>query len=228
MARVQVEFAGKQFTGDSLSPKELAILHHHLDDYLAAGSSFLYDLFRLNLPSIEAAAAVAKDKFSSEFNGILAADNQIGFQHIRPGQILRTTGTTETPVNSWSFSFAVTTDYWVGFSTNNTTAAHVDKECLLLPLGIAFTQGADPVVEELIIQVGETVYPVQVIRNAWLADNVYRVRATRIHPILIEPRQTVLIQTTELAAGTNEMVLLGLAFGFGRFLRSASYTAVAL
>ena len=79
--------------------------------------------------------------------------------------------------------------------------------------------------EELYLQVGNITYPVIVVRHAWLADNPNRIRAARFHPILIEPRQAVLGQTRQTVAGTNELVLVGLAFGIGRYLRLQSYAS---
>ena len=81
---------------------------------------------------------------------------------------------------------------------------------------------------EVLIQVGNTTYPVIVQRNAWVADNVNRIRATRFHPILAEPRQTVLGQVDSQVAGRQELVLLGLALGPGRYLRKRSYAAADL
>lgn len=226
--KVPVLFAGKEYAGDSLTPDEESILRKHLYNYLAYGNSFLYDLLRLNDESIIAAAAVAKEKFGVPFNGMLATDAQFGFQLLRPGHILRTTAATETPQNDWTVTLTADGDYWIGFDTNNTTAINIDKELLVLWLGIAFSGGSQPSLEELYIQVGEVTYAPWVVRNSWFADNTNKIRAARIHPILLAPKDTMLVQSYSIAQTTMEIVCLGLTFGFGRILRKTSYTSVAL
>ena len=224
----KVVFSTKEYVGKDLTGEEEALLERHVKGFIGGESNYLRSLLNFNWQSIIGALQVAKEQFKQPFRGILATDSEIGVQLIRPGHVMRTTDTTETPANDWTFSFTADEDYWVGFGTNNTTAANIDKELLLLLLGVQFTQGNQPTVEELYIQIGETVYAPYVIRQAWQADNPNRVRAQRIHPLLIEPKQTLLVQTYSILAGTNELVLLGLAFGPGRFLRKTSYTAVAL
>ena len=224
----KVVFSTKEYVGKDLTGEEEALLERHVKGFIGGESNYLRSLLNFNWQSIIGALQVAKEQFKQPFRGILATDSEIGVQLIRPGHVMRTTDTTETPANDWTFTFTADGDYWVGFGTNNTTAANIDKELLLLLLGVQFTQGNQPTVEELYIQIGETVYAPYVIRQAWQADNPNRVRAQRIHPLLIEPKQTLLVQTYSILAGTNELVLLGLAFGPGRFLRKTSYTAVAL
>ena len=170
---------------------------------------------------------VAKDKFDAPFTGMSAGDSEIGMQKIRPGQILRTTAASETPSNTWSFSFTADADYWIGYGSNNTTAVNIDKDVLLLCLAMGFTQGSQPVVEEVLIKVGGTEYPVMVVRDAWTADNKFKVRAVPIRPFILVPKATCLGQTYSIAAGTNELVMYGLAFGMGRFLRKQEYTSVS-
>lgn len=227
MASKTVYFAGKGYTGLELTDNEQALLQHHLFDFMSYGNSFLQDLFRTNLGSILAAAAVAKEKFQAEFAGLLASDNQIGVQLIRPGHIKRTADTTETCTNTWVTTFTAGDDYWIGYSTLNTTAINLDKEALVLPMGVMFTGGASPLVEEILVAVGETTYPSIVIRTAWAADNINRIQAARFHPILVEPKQTVLARVYTIGAGVNELVLLGLTFGYGRYLRKQTYSSVS-
>ena len=224
----EIVFGGQKYTGKELNAEESAKLSRDVFDLLAYGNSFLNDLFRANAANIVGAAQVAKSKLDAPFAGIMAGDNEICVQLIRPGHLMRTTDTTETPANDWTFTVTADGDYLVGYSTNNTTAAHVDKDNVLLILGVQFTQGANPIIEELLIQIGQTTYPVFVIRSAWPADNVNRIRACRLPPLLVEPRQTILVQPYSILAGVQELVFVGLSFSLGRFARSASYSAVSL
>lgn len=229
-----VNFLGKQLTGIDLTPGEKAILDRDVFELLAAGNSFLKETLELNRQNIYATVAVAKNKLDAPFGGILAPDNEVGVQLLRPGHILRDTTTAETPINTWdsnsieSGAFAAGNDYYIGSGSTNSTAAVVSQYLTLLLIGAAFTQGAAPVVQELYIQVGETTYPIIVLRHAWMADNQNQIRAVRFPPILIEPRQTVLAQVRAEYAGRQELVLLGLAFGTGRYLRKQSYAAADL
>lgn len=224
IAKTEVRVAGKEYVGEALTGEEKKLLLHHVYDYLARGNPFLLETFKLNEEAIIGAAQVAKEKFDAAFNGTLAEDSQVGVQLIRPGHILRTTATMETASNTWSFSFAAGPDYWIGYGADNRLPVNIDRELLILMMGIDFGQNSTPVAEELLIHVGETTYPIIVIRQAWAADN----RTARFHPILAEPRQRVLGQTYSIAAGVNDLVLLGLTFGLGSKLRLQSYSSISL
>lgn len=228
MGKTTVEFAGRQIEGETLTDEERSLLLSTVYNYLAGGNQFLLDTFRINEQSIIGAAMVAKDKFDAPIKGVLAGDSEVAVQLLRPGHILRTTSTTETPTNDWTVTLTADDDYWIGFGTTNTSAINVSQYLTLLLLGISFSQGSNPVLEELLVQVGNTTYPVIVVRQSWAADNPNRVRAVRFHPILAEPRQTVLAQTYSIAAGSQELVLLGLALGPGRYLRKQTYAAADL
>jgi len=232
----KVTFAGKEYTGTELTDAERDLLFKHVFNYLAAGNDFLRGTFDLNKESIESAVMVAKSKLEAPFNGILAGDSQIGVQLIRPGHIMRGTGATETPLNTWD-SFGITSgggafvsgsDNWIGYGADNATAVNIDKEALLTPMGIMFSQGQAPVVSEVRFQIGETTYPVTGLRNAFVADTPNRIRAVRFHPLLMEPKQTVLGVAWSESGGRQEMQLLGLTFGLGRFLRQQSYSSVSV
>lgn len=226
--QTEVIFRGLKHVGSDLSTVEEKLLADELAKCLAAPDSFKAWLYKENMAAIKGGLEVAKNKLDAGFGGMAAGDAEIAMQDIRPGHILRTTGTTETPSNDWTFSFAADADYWIGYGTNNTTSINIDKELLLLALGVWFTQGANPVVEELLIKVGATDYPVEVIRDAWAADNPWGIRAMPIKPLLLVPKDTCLVQSYSIEAGTQELVLLGLAFGMGRLLRKQSFTSVSL
>lgn len=221
-----IQFENEQYIGTPLKSTEEELLERQLATMLTAKGSFLEELLKENPHAIRGAAQVAKNKLEANFAGMSAGDGEVGISKIRPGHILRSTGTTETPANDWRFTFTADGDYYVGYSTNNTTAVNIDKECLLLILGVMFTQGGQPVVEELRVQIGGTTYPVMVIRDAWIADNDFNVRAIPIRPLLLEPKATTLWESYSLVAGQNELVLVGLTFGLGRFLRTQAYTSV--
>lgn len=234
MAKTKVAFAGREMDGETLEDLEKELLLKTVYSYIAGGNQFLLDTFKMNEEAIIGTAMVAKDKFDAPIKGMLGSDSEVAIQKLRPGHLLRDTTAAETPVNTWDSesiatgAFASGNDYWIGFGTSNTTAVNVSQYLVLLMFGISFTQGASPVVEEVLLKIGNTEYPVIVLRHSWQADNPNRIRTVRFHPLLAESRQTVLAQVRSIAAGRQELVMEGLAFGPGRYLRKQSYASTDL
>ena len=234
MAKTKVLFAGKVIDGEALESEEKQLLLSTVYDYLAADNSFLKELFKVNEGAILAAASVAKDRLDAPIRGMLAGDAEVGVQLIRPGHILRDTTTAETPINTWdsdsitSGAFAAGNDYWIGSGSANSTPVKISQYLTLVIFGVMWTQGNAPTVEEIYLQIGSTTYAPFVVRPAWAGDNPNRIRAARFHPLLAEPRATILAQVRSSVAGRQELVLLGLAFGKGSYLRNQSYAAADL
>lgn len=224
----KVRFENEEYAGTSLTDAEIELLENQLRNYMAPKGSFFEQLILDNWGKIIGAAEVAKDKFKATFKGVGASDSEIALQKIRPGHILRTTGATEAPQNDWLFTFTADSDNWVGYGAANGTAINIDRELLLLCLGVVFTQPQQPVVEEIRVTVGNTVYPVEVIRDAFTADNKWRIRGTPLRPKLLVPKATTFWEVYSIAAGQNELVILGLAFGLGRLLRLREPSTVSV
>lgn len=226
MAATKVVWENEKFVGESLTEAEAEILNHQVKNFLAAPGSFLNWLLAINMDRIRGAAEVAKAHLEAPFAGMSAGDSEIGLQLIRPSYIMRTTAATEAATNDWTFTLTDNGDYWLGYGTDNTTALNIDKRLCLLWLGVAWSQGNAPRVEELLIQVGGTIYPVYNLRWGWQGDNQWNVRALPIRPILLPPKQTLLVQTWSLGASSQEMQVLGIAFGKGDLLRAANPTVI--
>ena len=229
-----IAWGTQTFQGAELEPQEEALLFRELGAFLAEGDSFLQELYDVNRENIKSALMVAKAKLDAKFGGLLCGDSQIGIQRIRAGHILRDTTAAETCINTWvsgsiaTGAFTSATDYFLGYGTNNTSALNIDKEACVLILGAEFTAGVSPTVEELYLQVDATIFPVVVLRDAWAADNKHRRKATKFPPILCEPKSTVLGQVRSIAASSvQELRLLGVTFGKGRYLRTQTYSSVA-
>ena len=221
----RVNFETESYEGEALNAGELNLLREQLM-MLAGSSALLRVLFQENQKRIEGAAEVAKNLLGAPFRGLSSADSEFGFQLIRPQHVRRTTAATEATAETWNFTFTANADYWLGFGTDNTTALNIDKRALVVPLGVAFTNGGQPLVEELLLQVGATTFPVVVLRHAWLADNANQVRFVPIRPNIWIPKQTVLGQVYSYAAGDNQLVLLGITFAKGDLLRAQNPTAI--
>lgn len=220
-----VEFENERFNGIQADSTEVALLKKQIFQFIASESDFLHDLYTDNMQAILGALNVAKAELGGPFTGMFAGDAEIGVQQIRPGYVKRTTGTTEAVQNTWTSTLTVDGDYWLGYSTNNTTALNIDKRLLVLPLAVWWTQAGSPITEEIYVQVGGTTYPVNVVRHGWLADNKSQIRAARIRPMLWKPKATVLVQTNQIAAGDQQMVLVGLAFAKGDLMRTLTVGA---
>lgn len=221
----RVVWENEQFTGEELDGSEQKLLMDQVMGVLGYGNQLLTQLFKDNERNILAAASVAKASFKSPFRGLSAGDSEFAVQLIRPQHVRRSTAATEATAATWSFTFASGADYWLGFGTDNTTALNIDKRLLVLPLAVAWTSGTAPVVEELLWQQGSVIYPVMVIRHGWMTD-VNGVRFARIRPMILKPKSTTLVQNFSIAAGVDELVLIGLSFVMGDLARTQNPTAI--
>ena len=223
----KVIFENEEFNGTALEAGEEALLQKQLYGFIAPHNAFLEDLFKDNYANIVAGLQVAKTELgAAPFRGMYAGDSELSMQLVRPGYVLRSTATTETPQNDWTFTFTSASDYWIGFSTNNTTAINVDKRACIIPLAVAWTQGGLPTVEEIYVQLGGTTYPVNVVRHGWSADNVNRVRVARIRPQIWRPKSRPLVQVNSISAASQELVLVGIAFVMGDLARTLAPASV--
>jgi hypothetical protein len=156
----------------------------------------------------------------------MAGADKVGFREIKPCDIMRTTAVTETPADTWSFAFAADTDYWIGYGTDNTTAATIDKYVGMCVVGIANLSDSQ-VVEQVKFKVGNIEYPPIILKpTLTLADTPDRVPIKRIPTVILKPRDTVLAQSYSSAAGTNELVLVGVTYGKGSKLQNLHVTTV--
>lgn len=226
-AKTRLSFEGTEYEGDRLTQDEENLLSRHVREYIVGQNAWLGTLIESNWAAIQHAAYVAKAELDRPFRGLYAGDNEMGVQLIRPGHLLRTTATTETPQNDWTFTLTADADYWIGYSTNNQTAINIDKRIgALIWLGVDFSQGASPTVEELLPQVDGVNYPVQVIRHSWRADNDFGIRGCRIRPIIVKAGGNLMVQTYSIAQQQMEMLAVGLTFATGALMRLQAPSAV--
>lgn len=216
---IEVSYQGGRDNAAALSGEDRFLLERDVHGVIAAEAGYIRRLFERNRVEIEGALAVAKYKLQAPFRGISAGTSEIGVRVLRAADIMRTTGATETPNNDWTFAFATAgNNNWIGFGTSNGTAINIDKRLLVLVLAAMFTQGGAPIVEDMQWQIGGTTFPMEVVRHSWVADNDNRVRIAALRPKILGPKQTALVTTRTSFVGSNELVLLGLAFGLGNYL----------
>ncbi len=213
-----------------LTIEERALLERQVlsrDGEIAFGNGFLQDLFGSHHDLIIDACQAAKFALGGvNYKGMTADDGAFGVSLILPEHVLRTTATTETPQLTWDVTFTADGDYWIGYAANNQTAIHIDKRAMVLVLGLSWTQGWSPITEKIQFAEGGLTKPYQVVRHGWWADNVHRIRAARLRPMLWGSKDTVLAQTYQFVAGQQHMQLLGLTFAKGDMLRTQEVTTV--
>ena len=228
--QLPVSIEGNSWPTTELTAFEMDVLQRQVLDRkgeIAFGNGFLQDLYQDNAALIIEACKAAKHAFGDvAFKGLFAGDSQFGVTPIQPAHVLRTTDATETAVNDWTRTFTADGDYWIGYSTNNTTAINIDKRLLVLILGVAWSQGWAPIVEKIQFQIGNNIYPYQSVRHGWYSDNQHRIRAARLRPMILGPKDTVLAQIYSLVANDQEMELIGLSFAKGDLLRAQAPTTI--
>jgi hypothetical protein len=229
---IMVQIEGKTWPGTPLDSFEIGMLERQVispQGEIAFGNTTLQALFMDNQALIKAACSVAKKAQGDvAYKGLWAGDTELGVSLILPEHVLRTTGATETPQLDWTFTFTADGDYWIGFGTDNDEAIHIDKRLLVLVLGIQWTQAWSPITEKANFQVGQNTYPYQSVRQGWMGDNLQHVRFQRLRPMIWAPRDTVLSQTYQIAAGVQEMQLVGLSFPLGNLMSQQAVTTVQL
>jgi len=172
------------------------------------------------------AGQIIKQSMGLSFDGYMAGSDKMGFRPIKPFDIMRTTDATETPADTWSFSFTADEDYWIGYGTNNANPATIDKYIGIVITGIA-NLSDNQVVEQVKFKVGNVEYPPVVLKPVLtMSDSPDRVPAMRIPTIILKPRDTVQATTYSSAAATNELVLLGVTYGKGSKLLPLSVSTV--
>lgn len=231
-----VTLFGQDYTLAGLSADEALIFASEFDTYFG-NSMYLHGLHaRHRMMAILTALRIAKASIGSGgmvFKGIKAGPSELGWAWIRPGDIMRTTATTQTPSNVWDFSFTVTgtstaKKAWVGYGTSNANAVTIDKNCLIVVLGLI---GYDPfpAVDEIQVKHGNTEYNHEVVKLALsLADNDVGVRLAPIHTRIFSPTNTVYIATRNNRTVANQqLAIFGITFGKGDFLMTDYRTAVS-
>lgn len=169
---------------------------------------------------------VRKDTSWGTFEGYMAGADMMGFREIKPTDIMRTDDSTETANTTWEFSFAADDDYWIGYGSNNTTAATIDKYLGMVIVGVANLSDSQ-VVEQIRFKIGNVEYPPAVLKPALiLADTPHRVPVKPVPTMIIKPRDTVLGKAYSSSAATNELVLVGITYGRGQKLTNFAPTSV--
>jgi len=242
----EVKISGVTYECEPFNAREIAVWINDFESYLAPTVKEVeYDpangsvkavrvkpmnmtaaLLREKAAHIFVAGQIIKKAMGLTFDGYMAGSDKMGFREIKPCDIMRTTATTETPSDTWSFSFAADEDYWIGYGTDNSTAATIDKYIGMCIVGIANLSDSQ-VVEQVKFKVGNIEYPPIVLKpTLTLADTPDRIPVKRIPTIILKPRDTVLGKAYSSDAATNELVLIGVTYGKGNKLQNFTVSSV--
>lgn len=231
-----VRLFGMDYTVSPLSKEELTIFASEFDTYFG-NKMYLHGLHtRHRVMAILTALRIAKSAIGAGnmvFKGIKASPSELGWQWIRPGHIMRTTGTTETASNVWDFDFTVTGTttahkVWIGYGTSFASKVNIDKNCLILMLGLAsFSPMAT--IDEIHVEHGNVTYNPEVVKyGLQLADSDGRVPLTPVHTRIFGPTNQVRVYTrNDRTIADHQISVFGITFGEGNFLSTDYYSTIA-
>jgi len=216
MAVKEVAFVGGVFTYNAipLTDAERKKLDAQLDNLFGFDDATIKDAIRKYYNQIVAFVEVMKNELSNPaFGGVTAADTQLGISLIAP-QHLQLNGSART---NWSVSYNAD---WVTFASGT-----MDEDAGILIIGL-LSYSADPKLDAIKMQIGQKVFLPQVVSPIKVKDNRNQVAIWPLPATPITPKQTYTIElhSDEWDATnppTDEIALLGVTVGLGRFLNSA-------
>jgi len=196
------------------------------EDQLPTG--IVSSILRAKAQHLYAACMIARKKLDLSFTGFYAAPGELGWRHIKPCDIMRTTAATETPNDTWQFTFTANQDNWLGFAANNATTANIDKNICVCGVGLC-TPTANFEVEQLRFTIGNITFnPLQLKPIMSLADAPEGVRAIPMKTIMLTPKSTYSALSYSLVAHTCELIVVGVTYGDGKVLTDLTRTTVEL
>lgn len=162
------------------------------------------------------------------FTGFYAKPGEMGWRHIKPCDVMRSTAGTETPVDTWEFAFANNDDYWIGWNTNNTTKIDVDKNICVCAIGLATSSANFNVEQVKFTQNTQEQNPIQLKPLMAMADAIEGKRVMGMKTLFAKARALLLAQSYSFAANTCELMLVGVTYGDGKYLTDFTKTSVEL
>lgn len=229
-----VRTQNKTFPTQGLNSGEADLLNRNLNEILTGfDSSVVLDLFQARSKDIALTSAFAKQVFDEKrFGGIHAADNEIGFDILRPGHIrvqtadddAHTGGSNGDPVNDWYFEPAATGwEDWIGDGTsaNNYTFGEdqvsvvfgfIDQDTSTEISGIdvdTFGRNADLIPQDL--------------NDMKLKDNENNLKVKPLPTMIGQENDEVYVRVRADKTKESQPRLLGVTFGLGTFLNSRDY-----
>lgn len=207
----KVEFVGGIFSynGIELTDQERAKLEAQLVNLFGFDDSTVRDAVMKYHEQIVGFVKVMKNQLSNPaFGGVTAKDTELGISLIAPQHV---------GLNNWDVSYNAD---WVTLATGS-----MDEDAGILIIGL-LSYSADPKLDAIKIQVGQTTFVPQIVSPIKLKDNRNQVAIWPLAATPITPKQTYTIQLhSDEYDATNPpsdtIALLGVTVGLGRYLNSA-------
>ncbi|HIE41398.1 MAG TPA: hypothetical protein EYP80_01915 [Candidatus Aenigmarchaeota archaeon] len=248
MDRTEVSIEGITYAASPFSLEELIVFIKEFNTVIAPVSetveispdgmtvrytpmSSVSAILRQKAAHILAGGMIAKKKIGGglTFGGYYANVGTLGWRHIKPIDVLRTTSTTETPYDSWSMSYSAGNSNYIGYGTNRATTINIDKNICVVPVGIGNKTVHNQVVEQMKFKVGDNDFkPVMLDPLLHFRDSGNNVPVMSMKTMIFPPRGKVFAQARASTDGSNQIVLLGVTFGDGGYLTDLTRTSVEL
>jgi hypothetical protein len=242
----EVRISGVTYECEPFNAHEIAVWVNDFESYIAptikeieydptTGTSKVVRVKPMNITSailrekaahIFVAGQVIKKAMGLTFDGYMAGSDKMGFRETKPCDIMRTSDATETPADTWSFSFSADEGNWIGYGTGYSNPVTIDKYIGICVVGV-MNLSDNQVVEQIKFKVGNVEFPPIILKPVvTVADMPDRVPAKRIPTVILKPRDTVFGKAYCSAAATNELVLIGVTYGKGSKLQPFHVTTV--
>lgn len=201
-----------------LTQRENEIFNNEWDSFVAMHYPHrdFVDVFEDNKNQILDALKIAKFQLESEFGGINAKTNEIGWTPIQPNFLLATTTPTYA-TTTWKKNLATSdvTTIWKDWLGSSSTNVQLSKYATMIVIGFH-----DPVELPKISAIKATIkgdeYPIWWVEEALRAGvHIYELP----QPFLIEKEQNIYLQYKVYQAGDDELRPIGVYFGRGDHLR---------
>lgn len=186
-----------------------------------------------------AAVAIAKTQLNGAFRGLYGSQNELVISEINSWHLLRTANATEQPAPSWQSwssstgftgagaAWAQGADNWIGYSTSNATAIHIDKNALIVVLGYVDAAAISPV-QSVRLQVGNVTYTPTILKTKMsMAGANYRVPIVPAKTQILPPRTTVLGTIYNDNAIVSELIAIGFTIALADYANNAYLGSVS-
>lgn len=215
MAEVQI--MGISHTATPATGEEKQLFEAVFNTMIGALTSEERALFKQRKDVIYTGLEIAKAVFDNKkFMGFNPADTDIGIQFIRPEYVNR---------NNWDITFS-TAGSWVGYVNDGSAADamySLSEDLLLIKIGTA-SLSTVPKVDEEYIKVGKLEYSPYVLTKMKLKDNENQIYIYPTPTVIVEPKQSFLMELRSYETGDDTLVPIGVVYGLGRTLNKMSIT----
>lgn len=219
---------GKDFPVHQFSQDEAELLQKQLNKFIAnLDSEVLTRLTMQRQDVIAKTAAFSKTQFDEKlFGGVNAADNEIGFSVLRPGQILEATGSSVvTDINDWYADSGGSTGWldWIGDGGNNNKTVNEDDVILVL----AFMDQSTTQTEISAVNVDEfgrnsNLLPIDV-NDARLFDNEQDIQVVPIPSLIGQDNDAIHVRARWDRDVERQPRFFGFSFSLGSRLNTEDF-----